>query len=48
MNTFENDVNKIHSKLRKARGEDIGNKDIAFIETLAGRYDGVNVLEGWK
>ena len=47
MNTFEIDVNKICAKLKKARGEDTNYKEIAFIETLAGRYDGSNVLEGF-
>ena len=48
MNTFENDINKVYSKLKQIRGEDIRNNEIHFIETLNGKYSGKNVLEGFR
>ena len=47
MDTFATDVNKIYPKLKKARGENNSNIEIPFIDTLAGRYDGSNILEGF-
>ena len=47
MKTFDEDVNKVYSKLKKARGENIRNTEIPFIETLAGKYTNENVLEGF-
>ena len=47
MDTFASDINQIYPKLKKARGQDNKQNGIAFIETLAGRFDGKNVLEGF-
>ena len=47
MKTFDEDINKVHSKLKRARGEDTKRNDIPFIETLAGKYVKENVLEGF-
>ena len=48
MKTFDEDMNKVHAKLKKARGEDIRRNEIPSIETLVGKYDGENVLEGFR
>ena len=47
MDTFNNDPSKIYSKMKKARGEEVKRIEIPFIETLAGKYTGDNVLEGF-
>ena len=47
MNTFDTDRNKIYSKLKNSRGENTRINNIPFIETLAGRFEGTNVLEGF-
>ena len=47
MNCHANDINKVYSKLKRMRGDNIRNQDITSIETLCGKYDGDNVLEGF-
>ena len=47
MTTFETDKNKIYMKLKKSRGENPKTVDIPFIETLAGKFNGTDVLEGF-
>ena len=47
METFKNDINKVCSKLKKYRGEEVKRSDISVIETLAGKFSGQNVLEGF-
>ena len=47
MNTFDTDIRKVCKLLKKTRGDEIRNNEIPFIETLAGRYHGNNVLEGF-
>ena len=44
MEAYDTDINKVYSKLKKYRGEDSHRNDIPFIETLAGKYVGNNVL----
>ena len=46
MNTHTTDINKLSAKLKKSRGEEFRKTEIPFIETLAGKYHGDNVLEG--
>ena len=48
METFENNINKIYDKLKRSRGNDAHKNEIPFIETLAGKYEGKNVLEGFR
>ena len=45
--TFDTDKNKIYMKLKKSRGENPKTIDIPFIETLAGKFYGTDVLEGF-
>ena len=47
MNTHSNDLNKVSATLKKARGEEHRRNEIPFLETLAGKYTGNNVLEGF-
>ena len=47
MNTFDTDRNKIYDKLKKSRGNDVHRNAIPYIETLVGKYEGINVLEGF-
>ena len=47
MEAYDTDINKVYSKLKKYRGEDSHRNDIPFIETLAGKYVGNNVPEGF-
>ena len=42
--TFASDINQIYPKLKNASGQDNKQNEIAFIETLAGRFDGKNVF----
>ena len=44
---FRNDINKVCSKLKKYRGEQVKRQDIPVIQTLAGNFSGQNVLEGF-
>ena len=46
MQTFHTNMSDVCSKMKNFLGEKFQNKEIPFIETLAGRYDGINVLEG--
>ena len=45
MDTFKNDISKVCSKLKKYRGAESKQKEIPFIDTLAGKYIEQNVLE---
>ena len=45
--TFETDRNKIFGKLMRSCGCHTPQNDIPFIETLVGKFDGKNVLEGF-
>ena len=47
MNTHSSDINKVSATLKKARGEEYRRHEIPFLETLAGKYTGNNVLEGF-
>ena len=47
MYTHSTDINKVSAQLRKARGDTHNRSEIPFIETLAGKYSGSNVLEGF-
>ena len=47
MKTFETNRNKIYEKLKKSRGDETNMKEIPFIETLVGKFEGKNVLEGF-
>ena len=47
MKTHSNDISKVCQKLKKIRGENSKTIDISFIETLCGKYEGQNVLEGF-
>jgi hypothetical protein len=47
MNTFDTDRNKIYDKLKKSRGNDVHRIAIPYIDTLVGKYEGNNVLEGF-
>ena len=47
METHNTDMSQVCSKLKKIRGESSKVSEIPFIETLAGKYTGKNVLEGF-
>ena len=47
MESHANDLNKVYSKLKKLRGDQSNRLEITSIETLCGKYDGKNVLEGF-
>ena len=47
IDTFNNDINKLSAKLKKVRGQEVRKTDIPFIETLTGKYQGDDVLEGF-
>ena len=47
METHDTDMSKIFNKLKKIRGDNRKSVEIPFIETLAGKYSGSNVLEGF-
>ena len=47
METHSKDISKVCSKLKQIRGDASKNLDIPFIETLCGKFEGVNVLEGF-
>ena len=47
METHSKDMSKVCNKLKEIRGDQCKNNDIPFIETLCGKYEGENVLEGF-
>ena len=48
MDAHSKDMSKVCSKLKSARGEKSKGAVISSIETLCGKYDGANVLEGFR
>ena len=48
MNAHGENMSSIFQKLKKLRGDQKQNIEIPFIETLAGKYEGNNVLEGFR
>ena len=47
METHNTNIGQVCNKLKKIRGDNIKNIEIPFIETLAGKFSGENVLEGF-
>ena len=47
METFANDISKVCTKLKNIRGDKTKSIEIPFIETLCGKFEGENVLEGF-
>jgi hypothetical protein len=47
METHNTNMSQVCSKLKKIRGESSKSSEIPYIETLAGKYTGKNVLEGF-
>ena len=47
METYNTSFSQIFKKLQKIRGNNSKSSEIPFIETLAGKYSGKNVLEGF-
>ena len=47
MNTHSNNISNVSKKLSKITGKNKQNSAIEYIETLVGRFSGVNVLEGF-
>ena len=48
MQTYHFNISDVCSKLKKIRGESIKSINIPFIETLCGKFEGINVLEGFR
>ena len=47
MDAHNTNIAVVCKKLKKSRGDDLKSTDIPYIETLAGKYSGNNVLEGF-
>ena len=47
METFAHDISKVCTKLKNIRGDKTKRIEIPFIETLCGKFEGENVLEGF-
>ena len=48
MQTFQSDRQKVFSQLNQIRGSKKKTQVIPFIDTLLGRYESQNVLEGFR